>query len=239
MLIGGVNLKVFSQKHYAIILYNFILSILISISSIFIFTYLFLKSKFIYGIYLTKVDFSNCISLSKNKIYENYCILCDFISSPFKNKLVLPDFNISYNSMIHFYDVKKILTTLLLITLLTLCIIIIQFIIKSLAKAKFSLHFLMYVPIELILFCSTLVLSFYINFDKCFLLFHKLLFNNDYWLFDPKIDPIINILPEDFFLMAASIILSSLIIESIFIIFIRKHILKTHSIHIIRFLFLI
>lgn len=229
-------MKVFSEKikQSAIIIYNLFLSILISISSIFVFTFLLLKCKFIYAIYLSKADFSNYTPLPKSRIFDNYSILCDFISSPFKHQLILPDFTISRNSMIHFYDVKNILTILLLITFLTLCILIVQFILKSHTNTKFSLRFLMYVPVELILFCFALVLSFKINFNKCFILFHKLLFNNDYWLFDPEIDPIINILPEDFFLVAASIILSSLIVESIFIIFIRKHILKAVGNHTFR-----
>lgn len=29
---------------------------------------------------------------------------------------------------------------------------------------------------------------------------HKVFFDNDYWLFDPKYDPVITILPDRFFL---------------------------------------
>lgn len=38
-----------------------------------------------------------------------------------------------------------------------------------------------------------------INFNACFTVFHKLFFDNDLWLLDPKTDLIINILVEDFF----------------------------------------
>ena len=37
------------------------------------------------------------------------------------------------------------------------------------------------------------------NFDSFFVVFHHLLFSNTNWLFDPNLDPIINILTEGFF----------------------------------------
>ena len=33
---------------------------------------------------------------------------------------------------------------------------------------------------------------------------HKLLFTNDYWIFDPAKDPVINILPDSVFLAAGA-----------------------------------
>ena len=47
-----------------------------------------------------------------------------------------------------------------------------------------------------------LILGFFafIDFDRLFVMFHQLVFSNDYWLFNPHLDPIINILPENFFM---------------------------------------
>lgn len=39
--------------------------------------------------------------------------------------------------------------------------------------------------------------------EKAFTLFHKLLFQNEYWLFDPQKDPVITILPDRFFFHCA------------------------------------
>ncbi|WP_445449547.1 TIGR01906 family membrane protein, partial [Enterococcus faecalis] len=39
-----------------------------------------------------------------------------------------------------------------------------------------------------------------VNFDRFFVLFHGVFFNNDAWIFNPATDPIINVLPETFFL---------------------------------------
>ncbi|BEI50506.1 membrane protein [Lactiplantibacillus plantarum subsp. plantarum] len=38
-----------------------------------------------------------------------------------------------------------------------------------------------------------------INFDQFFIMFHKILFRNSDWLFDPLLDRIILVLPDTFF----------------------------------------
>ena len=37
------------------------------------------------------------------------------------------------------------------------------------------------------------------NFDRAFVQFHEIFFNNDLWLLDPRESLLINILPQDFF----------------------------------------
>lgn len=52
----------------------------------------------------------------------------------------------------------------------------------------------------IIIFSALLVaIAAAVNFDACFILFHKLFFDNDLWLLDPQTDLIINVLVEDFF----------------------------------------
>ena len=41
--------------------------------------------------------------------------------------------------------------------------------------------------------------SAYVDFDGAFTMMHHILFNNNYWLINPDIDPIINIFPESYF----------------------------------------
>ena len=50
-----------------------------------------------------------------------------------------------------------------------------------------------------------------LDFDKAFVVFHALFFpGKDNWLFDPRTDEIINILPQDFFMHCAILILALL-----------------------------
>ena len=46
-----------------------------------------------------------------------------------------------------------------------------------------------------------------INFNYFFIKFHELVFSNDYWIFDPEIDPVINILPQNVFFHIGMLIL--------------------------------
>lgn len=59
------------------------------------------------------------------------------------------------------------------------------------------------------------MLPIVVNFEGSFVLFHKIMFNNDYWIFDPNLDPVINILPEEFFFHAGLMILILIIIASL------------------------
>lgn len=52
-----------------------------------------------------------------------------------------------------------------------------------------------------VLLLATLIVSR--NFDQYFVLFHHMFFDNDLWILDPKVDNLINLLPEGFFLDTA------------------------------------
>ena len=39
-----------------------------------------------------------------------------------------------------------------------------------------------------------------LDFERAFITFHQIVFRNNYWVFDYRSDPVINILPETFFM---------------------------------------
>ena len=57
-----------------------------------------------------------------------------------------------------------------------------------------------------------------IDFNRIFVLFHQVVFNNDDWLFSPYEDPIILFLPERFFLQCALIIVGTVLLGCIVLI---------------------
>lgn len=57
-----------------------------------------------------------------------------------------------------------------------------------------------------ILIPVVLLLAAAVDFDRTFVLFHKLFFGNDLWIFDYRTDPVILILPETYFLLCAVVI---------------------------------
>ena len=67
-----------------------------------------------------------------------------------------------------------------------------------------------------------------VNWEYVFVTFHQLVFNNDYWLFDPTTDPIINILPDVYF-MHCAIMIFVLVMAGSLLCFIFSHLLKHRS----------
>jgi integral membrane protein (TIGR01906 family) len=75
--------------------------------------------------------------------------------------------------------------------------------------------------LQSILMAAFLVLSFLLRkaFGFFFVLFHKIMFNNDFWLLDPNTDKLIVLLPEQFFIHAtAAILIRSLLICTVLLI---------------------
>ena len=65
-----------------------------------------------------------------------------------------------------------------------------------------------------------LLCYFLYGFDRFFVAFHEVLFRDNSWLFDPATDPIISVLPEQFFMHSFLIFL--LIYELIFFVIYRR-----------------
>ena len=58
------------------------------------------------------------------------------------------------------------------------------------------------------------------DFDAMFVKFHQLFFpNKDNWIFDPRYDQIINILPEQFFINCAIVIAAIMFLCCLFFIY--------------------
>ena len=68
----------------------------------------------------------------------------------------------------------------------------------------------------------------YSELGVCICDFSSACFNNDYWLFDPTTDPIINILPDVYF-MHCTIMIFVLVMAGSLLCFIFSHLLKHRS----------
>ncbi len=149
---------------------------------------------------------------SREIIKENYDALIDYSSPFFSGELKFPTLAASESGLIHFEEVKNIFTAFYILGAITLILGII--IIVQKAKNKDNSYLLVsaitsvVLPLFLALFLS-------IDFDRTFVLFHKLFFNNNYWLFDPATDPVITILPDTFFLHCAVMIIALVVLMSL------------------------
>lgn len=138
-----------------------------------------------------------------------------FLNNPFASQLALPDFPMSEAGRGHFIDVKKLFMlnyAVLLVTFIPSLIFLVKL------KRQQSLWRLI-LPFELGMVIPV-VFGFVMatGFDRFFVTFHKLFFQNDDWLFDPRTDPIINVLPESFFMHC--FILAFVLLELCFLAFV-------------------
>ena len=151
-------------------------------------------------------------NLNKNDLKANYDYLITYLTQNKKEEFNLPTLPSSDHGKIHFKEVKVIFDKLKVILSFSILISIIGILINYRRK---KIDYLLTSSLVLIILPLTLLIPFVINFDKSFTTFHHLFFNNDYWLFDIKTDPIITILPENFFFHCALLIIISIIIISI------------------------
>ncbi|WP_317636330.1 TIGR01906 family membrane protein [Xylocopilactobacillus apicola] len=135
--------------------------------------------------------------LNVSTLMKNYLVVVNYLLNPFNNHLVFPNFIQSSAGLRHFFEVKQLI---LVNNVVFLCGLICSFFVfRSASRSKYwltlkrSLLFLIVIPFVLIF------LMFATDFNQFFVEFHMILFRNSDWIFDPMRDPIINILPEEFF----------------------------------------
>ena len=140
---------------------------------------------------------------SEEEIRANYDALIDYNVSPFQEKLVFPTFPMSEEGEIHFREVKKIFQLFLKLFLISAVLVSVGALKKS---GKKEVRYLKWAGIMTLTVPSVLAIPVCLWWDQVFVLFHEIVFDNDYWLFDPMTDPVITILPDEFFLHCALMI---------------------------------
>ncbi len=150
--------------------------------------------------------------LTKEVIRENYDALIDYCSPFFRGDLRFPSLPASKHGIYHFAEVKDIFVDFYILGAITLVLGIIIMIQK--AKNK-DYSYLLVSSVTAIVLPAIVALGLSIDFDRSFVLFHKIFFNNNYWLFDPTTDPVITMLPDTFFMHCAIMIIVIVVLLSI------------------------
>ncbi|MGL5641832.1 MAG: TIGR01906 family membrane protein [Paraclostridium sp.] len=175
-------------------------------------------------LYYFDIDYLNIpiiSSMTKEDIKLNYDYLIEYNTNRSDSDFKLPTLKSSTQGKIHFEEVRDIFQNLNKINFIALIISAIG--VYFSVKAK-DIKILKYSSITLITMPLILITPIIISFQKSFEIFHKLLFNNDYWIFDPSLDPVINMLPSEFFLHSGVMILGLILIFSILMIIIYNRI---------------
>lgn len=185
------------------------LSLMIFIISFAIVFTVFFKYLYYSDIYRLGIDISTGLSI--DTIKENYQILIHYQSIFYRGSLQFKDFVMSEGGRIHFAEVKVIFE-IIQIMLVFSSITSILLLIDNYKNREF--RFLKLTAILTVIVPLVIGAIASIDFNQAFIMFHKIVFSNDYWIFDPTIDPIIKILPETFFMHALMMIIAIVILLS-------------------------
>lgn len=157
---------------------------------------------------------TDLVQMTAGKIWHNFLILMNYLINPLETKLSMPDFPSSASGLHHFAEVKNLFMLVFFLT-----IILIPFTIRFI-KEILSIVFHNALRVVMLFPLAIGVIAWLIGFDRFFVAFHEVLFRDNSWLFDPATDPIISVLPEQFFMHSFLIFL--LIYELIFFVIYRR-----------------
>lgn len=153
-------------------------------------------------LYPLEIDFlglESVVYMKKADILTNFHILMQYLTLPWVTKLSMPSFSSSADGLHHFQDVKYLFHIAQGIFILTLPALF-SFYTKIVKKGYGSLYKTWFVRAALVP-VVVLLAAVLVGFDQFFTLFHQILFPGDStWLFNPNTDPVIYILPQEFFL---------------------------------------
>ena len=162
-----------------------------------------LNIRFLYYFNIPKIQAMN-EEYSGGLIRSNYDILIDYLNPFYRGKLQLDGLAMSTQGEFHFYEVKVIFDLVYILFAVTL---VLSLLIYFRQRKEKELGYMKKAAILTFIIPVILGIPFIVDFSRAFVIFHEIAFSNDYWIFDPRIDPVIKILPEWFFMYAAFLIL--------------------------------
>lgn len=172
-------------------------------------------------IFLKSAKLADLVNLSVSQIMANYRQLMCYMILPWVKDLKMNDFPSSVSGLKHFYEVKVLFQLVLFLFILGVAFLILQ------KKSKVSMRLntqwslgLMALPVVIAPFAL-------MNFGAFFVFFHGIFFHNSDWLFDPATDPIINVLPENFF--GACFVVFAVLYELYFLSFVIYNLIRQNK----------
>lgn len=171
------------------------LSIILTLTIISLAVVLTLACKPLYYLDIHALHIPETTGCTISEIKANYNAVIDYCLSFGNAPLEFPTFPMSEGGRIHFEEVKNIFN-------------LFKYMVIGGTLASTAAILTVALP-------AVIGAAVALNWDRTFVTFHEIAFNNDYWLFDPATDPVINILPDLYFLHCAVMILALVILGSI------------------------
>lgn len=172
-----------------------------------------LSSDLLYRLEVNALHIESESGLSKEIILRNYNAVIDFLN-PFNNySFNMPDLPASAGGVNHFNDVKIIVNAVYIAGAISIVVVLL---LSLIFKKRMGSKTLGTVAITVFLVPLIMVGAIAIDFNKFFVIFHELFFTNDDWIFSPYTDPVITILPSEYFMHCAIVIVIFWLLGSVF-----------------------
>lgn len=177
-----------------------------------------------YYIDINALNIPESSGYSRDVIVSNYDAVMKFLSPFYNGPFDLPDLAYSEGGAQHFVDCKVIFNAVYAAGAVSMVLVILILILKK----KKDKRFLLASGITTLALPVLLLGLIAVDFDRMFVLFHKIFFSNDLWIFNPRYDEVINILPAAFFMHCAIIIAVFWVVAAIIqFVFYRRNNQKT------------
>ncbi len=171
-----------------------------------------LNMKDLYYLDIVKLNIEEKSGLKVAEIKANYDTLIRYNNLFYQGALKFPTLAMSKHGEIHFVEVKRIFDALQILCMVTLVGSVSGVIFMKRSRDRLYLKItgvaLVAVPVILGALAA-------IDWNNFFVTFHHIFFRNNYWLFDPIADPVINILPDGYFLHCAVGILLLIFVSAV------------------------
>lgn len=152
-----------------------------------------------YPVEINVLNLEGIVYMKAADISYNFNVLLNYLTNPLVQVLEMPNFSSSADGLHHFEQVKWLFHLTQAIFVLTIPILVLFFkqVIQKGYGPLVQKGFVWAAVLPMLIGLFGLL----IGFDAFFVLFHQVLFVGDStWLFNPATDPVIYILPQEFFL---------------------------------------
>lgn len=152
-----------------------------------------------YPVEINILNLEGIVYMKAADISYNFNVLLNYLTNPLVQVLEMPNFSSSADGLHHFEQVKWLFHLTQAIFVLTIPILVLFFkqVIQKGYGPLVQKGFVWAAVLPMLIGLFGLL----IGFDAFFVLFHQVLFVGDStWLFNPATDPVIYILPQEFFL---------------------------------------
>ncbi len=180
-------------------------------------------------LYYADIDFLSIPEMSgysEEEIRENYDVLISYNNLWGAKTLEFPTLDMSETGRIHFEEVKAVFVFFEYLAIVSCLAVLAGAIYRRYVKSHWYLLLGGILTVAIPAVAGILIA---LNWQRVFVLFHEIVFDNDYWVFDPATDPVITILPNEFFMHCAIMIVALAIAGAIVCIACYKSAMKREA----------